>query len=80
MFHSPARLPARHRPSHQTGPFHDGHAAGDGLQGPAAQPAAAEEAQLQPAAHGERAGADGRGEPERGGRHFALKRKEIIQL
>jgi len=57
-------LPARHRPSHQTGPFHDGHAAGDGLQRPAAQPAAAEEARLQSAAHRQRAGADGRGRPE----------------
>lgn len=55
---------ARYRPSHQTGPFHDGDAAGDGLQRPAAQPAATEEARLQPAAHGQRAGADGRGAAE----------------
>lgn len=55
---------ARHRPRHPTGPFHDGDAAWNGLQRPAAQPAAAEEARLQPAAHRQRAGADGRGQPE----------------
>lgn len=74
---------ARHRPSHQTGPLHDGDAAGNGLQRPAAQPAAAEEARLQPAAHRQRAGADGRGQPEQGCQHSALRetnkrRKEFI--
>lgn len=68
----PSPRPARHRPGHQAGPFHDGDAAGNGLQRPAAQPAAAEEARLQPAAHRQRAGADGRGQPERGGRRAAL--------
>lgn len=71
--------PARHRPSHQTGPFPDGDAAGDGLQRPAAQPAAAEEARLQPVAHCQRAGADGRGQPEQSCQHSALREgKQLI--
>lgn len=64
---------ARHRPGHQTGPFHDGDAPGNGLQRPAAQPAAAEEARLQPAARCERAGADGRGQPEQSCQHSAMR-------
>lgn len=39
---------------------HDGRAGGDGLRRPAAEPAAAEETQLQPAGRGERAGSDDR--------------------
>lgn len=73
---SPPRPPERHRPGRQAGPLHDGHAAGDGLQRPAAEPAAAEEARLQPAAHRQRAGADGRGQPEGGGRRSALREEE----
>lgn len=64
---------ARHRPGHQAGPLPHGRAAGDGLQGPAAQPAAAAEARLQPAAHRQRAGADGRGAAERGRRGSPLR-------
>lgn len=64
--------PARHRPSHPAEPVPDGDAAGDGLQRPAAQPAAAEEAPIQPAAHRQRAGADGRGQPEQSRGRSAL--------
>lgn len=68
---------ARHRPRHQAGPFHDGDAPRNGLQRPAAEPAAAEEAQLQPAAHRQRAGADGRGQAERR-RRAALKDTSLL--
>lgn len=49
---------ARHRPRHPAGPLNDGPAAGDGLQRPAAQREAAEEAQLQPSARCPRPGTD----------------------
>ncbi|KAM7370478.1 hypothetical protein PAMP_010025 [Pampus punctatissimus] len=76
--HQPrVHLNARHRPSRQAGPFPDGDAAGDGLQRPAAQPAAAEEARLQPAAHRQRAGADGRGQPEQSCQHSALRDRKL---
>lgn len=58
LFLNPSSHLARDRPGHPTGPFHDGDAAGDGLQRRAAQPAAAEEARLQLTAHRQRAGAD----------------------